>query len=241
MKMNVIWAFGTALLATLGVCSGAEDGFQSLFNGKDLSGWDGNLKLWSVRDGAITGETTPSNPAKGNTFLIYTKVVPDDFELRCLYKMVPGDDKGFANSGIQYRSKVLNPKNWVVGGYQGDMEAGKGYSGILYDEAGVAGGRGIMATRGEKVVWDENCKKQVVGSLGKSEDIQAKIKLGDWNEYVIIVKGYHIQHFINGLATVDVTDNCEAKRVKSGVMALQLHAGPPMLVQFKEIRIKELK
>ena len=213
---------------------GAE-GSKKLFNGTDLTGWNGNPKLWSVKDGTIQGQTTADNPTKGNTFLIYTNGEFADFELRFSYKIVGG------NSGVQYRSKVTKPDAWVVGGYQGDFEAGKTYSGILYDEAGVAGGRGIMAERGQSVVWDEDCKKQVVGSVGKSEDIQAKIKPEEWNDYVIIARGKQLMHQINGLKTVEVTDNCEAKRLTKGVLALQLHAGPPMTVQFKDIRIRELK
>ncbi len=215
----------------------SERGFKSIFNGKDLTGWDGNPKLWSVKDGAITGQTTKENPAKGNTFLIWTNGMVGDFELRCSFKMVPGDEKGFANSGIQYRSKILDPANWVVGGYQADMEAGPTYTGILYEERMT---RGIMAARGEKVVWNKDCKKEVVGSFGTSEELQAIIKQGDWNDYVIIAKGNHLQHFINGKQMVDVTDNCEEKRAMSGILALQLHAGPPMLVQFRNIQIKAL-
>ena len=225
-----------------GICIGAlaadvEAGFQSIFNGKDLTGWDGNPKLWSVKDGAIIGQTTIENPTKGNTFLIWTNGTTADFELRASYKITPNNDKGFANSGFQYRSKILDQTNWVVGGYQGDFEAGATYSGILYEERMT---RGIMATRGQKVVWDNDCKKQVAGSVGQSEEIQAAIKKEDWNEYVIIAKGNHLQHFINGKPTVDVTDECEAKAAKSGVLALQLHAGPPMTVQFKNIRIKQM-
>jgi hypothetical protein len=214
----------------------AEKGFLRIFNGKSLTGWEGNPKLWSVKDGAITGQTTTENPAKGNTFLIWTNGTPADFELRCSFKVTPGDAQGFANSGIQYRSKVLDPANWVVGGYQADMEAGPTYSGILYEERMT---RGIMAARGEKVVWDKDCKKQVVGSLGNPAEIAAAIKKGDWNDYVIIAKGNHLQHFINGKQTVDVTDDCETKRAASGVLALQLHAGPPMMAQFKNIRVKK--
>jgi hypothetical protein len=213
-----------------------EKGFLRIFNGKDLTGWEGNPKLWSVKDGAITGQTTADNPAKGNTFLIWTNGPVGDFELRCSFKLTPGDAKGFANSGIQYRSKVLDPANWVVGGYQADMEAGPTYTGILYEERM----RGIMAQRGEKVVWDKDGKKQVVGSVGDSAEIQAAIKKGDWNDYVIIAKGNHLQQFINRKPTVDVTDEDEAKRAMTGVLALQLHAGPPMMAQFKNIRIKKL-
>jgi len=215
----------------------SEEGFQSLFNGKDLTGWDGNPKLWSVKDDAITGQTTAENPAKGNTFLIWTNGTPGNFELRCSFKLVPGDDKGFANSGIQYRSRIFDPANWVVGGYQADMEAGPNYTGILYEERI----RGIMAQRGEKVVWTEDDKKQVVGSVGDAKDIEASLKKGDWNTYVIIAKGNHLQQFVNGKQTVDVTDDCSAKRAMNGLIALQLHAGSPMMAQFKNLRIKMLE
>jgi hypothetical protein len=227
---------GVVLLAQPVVVPAAEQGFLSIFNGKDLTGWDGNPKLWSVKDGAITGQTTLENPAKGNTFLIWTNGTVGDFELRCSFKLTPGDNKGFANSGIQYRSKVVDPANWVVGGYQADMEAGPTYSGILYEERF----RGIMALRGEKVVWDKDDKKQVVGSVGEAAAIGAAVKQGDWNDYVIIAKGNHLQQFINGKQTMDLTDDCEAKRAMSGVLALQLHAGSPMMVQFKNLRIKKL-
>ena len=229
-------ALGAALMAQISFVTGAEEGFRSIFNGKDLTGWEGNPKLWSVKDGAITGQTTAENPTKGNTFLIWTNGTVGDFELRCSFKLVPGDDKGFANSGIQYRSKVFDPANWVVGGYQADMEAGPTYTGILYEERM----RGILALRGEKVVWDKAGKKQVVGSTGDAAEISAAIKRGDWNDYVIIAKGNHLQQFINGKQTIDLVDEDEAKRAASGVLALQLHAGPPMMAQFKNIRIKKL-
>jgi len=229
-------ALGAAFIVQTSLVTGAEEGFLSIFNGKDLAGWEGNPKLWSVKDGAITGQTTAENPAKGNTFLIWTNGTVGDFELRCSFKLVPGDDKGFANSGIQYRSKVFDPANWVVGGYQADMEAGPTYTGILYEERM----RGILALRGEKVVWDKDGKKQVVGSVGNAAEIEAAIKKGNWNDYVIIAKGNHLQQFINGKQTIDVVDEDEAKRAASGVLALQLHAGPPMMAQFKNIRIKKL-
>ena len=218
-------------LVALCACVTAED--KQLFNGKDLTGWKG-LDFWTVEDGCITGRTTKEKPTKGNTFLVWEGEVAD-FELTFQYKIVGG------NSGVQYRSKLLDPKAFVIAGYQGDFEAGKTYSGILYEERG----RGILAQRGQKVVIKEGAdpkkpKIEVTGSVGKSDEIQAKIKSGDWNEYRVVAKGGHLQHFINGVQTVDVTDET-AVGAKKGLLALQLHAGPPMVVQFKDIVLKEIK
>ena len=224
-----------ALVVTRDVSAQAEKDDQ-IFNGKDLTGWSGNPKFWSVKDGAIIGQTTADNPLKGNTFLIWTNGPVGDFELHCQFKIVANNGDGFANSGIQYRSKILDTNNWVVGGYQADMEAGTTYSGILYEEQMT---RGIMAARGEKVIWDKDCQKKVTGTVGKSEEIQAAIKKGDWNEYVIKARGNHLEHFINGKQTVDVTDDCESKRALTGVLALQLHAGKPMTVEFKNLRLSQ--
>lgn len=212
---------------------------KSLFNGKDLTGWKGLPGFWSVKDGAITGQTTADNLVKENTFLIWDGEA-GDFELHFKYKVVDKDGKadGGGNSGVQYRSKVVKPDYFVVSGYQADFEVGKTYSGILYEEKG----RGILAKRGEKVVITDGDKPgkpkiEVTGEVGKSDEIQAGIKPADWNEFVVIAKGGHLQHFINGKQTVDVTDN-GAVAAKSGLIALQLHVGPPMTVQFKDIVLK---
>ena len=213
----------------------AEEGFQSLFNGKDLTGWTGDANHWSVQDGAITGVTKAEPKLTHNTFLVYTNGDVSDFELRLSYRIVKG------NSGIQYRSRVLEQGKFgpIVGGYQADFEAGKTYSGILYEEKG----RGILAQRGQKTVIKDDGEKhkvEVIGSVGKSDEIQASIKNEDWNDYVVIAKGNHLQHFINGMPTVDVVDESALKAAKAGVLALQVHTGPPMTVQFKNIRIKKL-
>jgi Domain of Unknown Function (DUF1080) len=212
---------------------------HTLFNGKDLTGWKGNPDLWSVENGVITGRTTIEKPAAANTFLIWTGEVAD-FELTLKYKMQPGDDKRFVNSGLQFRSKIVDEKNFVVAGYQADLEYGDQYSGILYEERG----RGILAQRGQKVTLTQGespskPKIQVTGETGQSAEIQAGIKKDDWNEYRIVVRGNHIEQFINGKATVDVTDET-AEAAEKGVLALQLHAGPPMQVQFKDIRYTAL-
>ncbi len=224
---------------------GAEAGFKNLFNGKDLNGWEGNTTLWSVQDGAILGKTGSDGDSKitHNTFLVWKGGEVGDFELRLSYKIVGG------NSGIQYRSKVTEAGKFgpIVAGYQADFEAGKTYSGILYEDRG----RGILAQRGQKTVIKEvevqkNGKKEkqtkveVVGKVGESDDIQAKIKNEDWNDYVVIARGNHLQHFINGVQTIDVVDEQESKAAKTGILALQIHTGPAMTVQFKNIRIKDL-
>lgn len=207
----------------------ADEGFRSIFNGKDLSGWDGDPKFWSVKDGTITGQTTAENPTPQNTFIIWRDGTVDDFELRLKFKIVGG------NSGIQYRSKQMG--KWIIGGYQADFEAGETYSGILYEERG----RGILAQRGQKTVIQEDGKPKVTGSVGDSKKIQAAIKKEDWNDYTIIARGYHFIHKINGVTTVEVQDEDTSHRTAAGLLALQLHQGPPMTVQFKDVQIKRLK
>lgn len=210
--------------------------FVSLFDGKTLEGWDGNPEFWSVQDGVITGQTTKENPTKGNTFLIYRGGEFENFELQLEYKIVGG------NSGIQYRSFEVDPEKtpWVVGGYQGDFEAGDTYSGILYGERF----RGILANRGQQTELrreDGKFQVNVTETLGDSKEIQKAIKKEDWNQYSITADGFHFVHKINGVVTAECTDNDEEQRRASGIIALQLHAGPPMKVQFRNVRIRELK
>ena len=226
---------GLLLLPALAAANGIaqeEKGFFPLFNGKNLEDWDGNPKFWSVEDGAITGTTTKENPTKGNTFLIWRSGVVDDFELRLKVRIVGG------NSGIQYRSEDRG--NWVVSGYQADFDAGGRFSGILYHERG----RGVLAQRGQRTVITREGGKHkvtVVQSLGDPADILAAIRPEQWNDYEIIAKGYEFSHTINGKVTAEVVDQDERGRRASGILALQLHAGPPMRIQFKDIRIKPLK
>lgn len=243
MKCIHIPALACAVLA-LSFTASADEG-KAIFNGKDLTGWEGNPLLWSVKDGCITGITPPdpADPKKGiikhNTFLVWKAGTVGDFELTFKYRIEKG------NSGVQYRSKELPAGEFgpIISGYQADFEAGATYSGILYEEKG----RGILAKRGEKTTVKpaaDGGKKPVVevtGSVGDSAAIQAGIKSEDWNEYKIIAKGNHVQHFINGQQTVDVTDEDSANAPKNGLLALQIHQGPPMVVQFKDLLLKELQ
>lgn len=212
-----------------------EEGFVSIFDGKSLDGWEGNPAIWSVQDGALTGQTKADTNLRHNTFLVWKGGSVEDFELRLSYRIVKG------NSGIQYRSKVIEqgPQGPIVGGYQADFEAGTTYSGILYEERG----RGILAQRGQKVTVRAadggKHKVDVTGSVGESKDIQAAIRSEQWNDYVITAQGNHLVHTINGHTTVDVTDEDAAHAAKSGILALQVHVGPPMTVQFKDVRIRK--
>jgi hypothetical protein len=207
----------------------AADEPQSIFNEKDLTGWEGDPKVWSVEDGAIVGRTTADAPIKDNTFLIWKDGELGDFRLTLEYKIEGG------NSGVQYRSKVVDPEKWIVGGYQADIDSKPVYTGILYDERG----RGILANRGERVTIDRGGKPMATRFADASE-LMKSVNSGDWNEYVIEARGPHLRHTINGKLMSETTDNDSEKSVASGILALQVHQGPPMTVRFRKFRLEEL-
>lgn len=215
-----------------------EKGLKKIFDGKSLEGWDGDDRLWSVKDGVIHGETTEENKANGNTFLIWQGGKVGDFELRLSFRC-----NAVNNSGIQYRSKHITDDSarnkWVVRGYQHEIRNENTFpnvSGFIYGE-GI--GRGRICLLGEKAV-QEGDEKKVVETLITEEEYKKLFKLDDWNDVVIIAKGNHIQHYTNGKLVLDFTDS-DDKVLKEGVLALQLHAGKPMWAEFKDIRIKEIK
>lgn len=215
------------------------DGWITLFNGKDLTGWEGMEGYWSVVDGAIQATETKETSKQTNLILLCSKDNPEkfaNFELRYSWKMVTPT----GNSGVQIRGKIDNPKMLHVGGYQADIDASNGYTGIIYDEGGVAGGRGIMSKRGEKTVWDAENKRSAT-PLDKSDaEIKKLIKpVGEWNEVVLIANGPQITYSINGQVTTEMTDN-SPKACKSGVIGLQMHGGFTMTIQFKDLKIKML-
>lgn len=213
---------------------------RSIFNGKDLTGWDGDPRLWSVKDGALHGETTVDNPAEGNTFIIWKDGVTKDFELRLAFRCSDAN-----NSGIQYRSKHITEgkvrNKWVVRGYQHEIRNERklpSVAGFIYDEGGK---RGRICLVGEKATWGEDGQKKVTGTLVDAEEFQKLFKLDDWNEVVIIARGPRIQHYLNNRLILDFTDLDPRLALREGVLALQLHAGKPMWAEFKDIRIKDIK
>jgi hypothetical protein len=206
---------------------------SALFDEKSFEkDWDGDRNLWSLSDGVVRGETTKEHPAKGNTFLVWRGDTIGDFELRITFRIKGG------NSGIQYRSKQVDGGNkdnrWVISGYQAEVEDTPGKVGFLYHERG----RAYLCNVGEKVEVGEDGKPKVIGKLGEQDAIGKTYKKSDWNDYVIIAEGNHLRHYLNGVQTVDLVDNDPKGRALSGVLALQLHAGPPMVVEFKNGRIK---
>ena len=202
--------------------------FQSLFNGKDLTGWSGKTEFWSVKDGAIFGETTKDKPTKGNTFLVWKGGDVADFVFKTKVRFTGN------NSGVQYRSEFVGkPEDFVVKGYQADLHPKPEFFGMLYAEKW----RGIVARRFERVVVGADGKPQVIGEVG---DKDQKLVDNEWNELTIIAVGNRQIHQVNGVTTMDLTDNHpEAKR--KGILALQLHAGAPMTVEFKDIELRHLK
>jgi len=212
--------------------AGPDAGFAPIFDGKSLTGWDGDPALWRVEEGAITGESTAEAPLNVNQFIIWRQGETDDFELKAEYRIHSG------NSGIQYRSfeKPDEWGRWVVGGYQADIESTDKYTGIMYGERY----RGILALRGQKAVVGDDHKPAVVGSVGDEEGLKAHIRQGDWNEYHIVARGYTMRHYINGHLMSETLDEDKAERRRSGILAFQLHTGPPMKVQFRNIRLKRL-
>ena len=217
--------------AVLNSASGQDDSV-AIFDGKSLEGWEGDHELWRVENGVLVGETT--TPLEKTTYLIWRQGTVDDFELTLSYRITDG------NSGIQYRSQDLG--KFRVTGYQADMGAGNNHSGILYDGfLYEQGGRGIVTKRGERISLNDNGVKKYGSPIGTGESLQSVIKSGDWNQYRIVARGNHLQHFINGTLMSKTADNEGGKQSLTGLLAFQLHAGQPMKVEFKDIHLKRLR
>jgi hypothetical protein len=224
-----------------------EDGFVRIFDGKTLNNWVGDSTYWRVDSGCLVGVVTPETLLKRNSFIIYQGTVPDDFELRLEYKV---SAKG--NSGINYRSEKIEGVPNALRGYQADLNGPNTYTGSNYEERK----RTTLASQGEKTIIppiqispdslqaqiknNQWVPKQVVATLGSPTALKAAIKNGDWNEYRIVVKGNHLQHYINGVLMSDVTDNDTINRRFSGYLGVQVHVGPPMRIAYRNMRLKKL-
>ena len=207
------------------------DGFIALFNGHDLAGWEGLADYWSVKDGAISGHQ--AKEMSKQTFLILSALTVRNFELHFRYRFASPE----GNSGIQFRATVLDAHTYRVGGYQADFDAERQYDGTIYDEAGVAGDRGTMSSRGERTTWDSENRRHVEPLGQGTADLLAFIKVGDWNDAILIARGNHITYSINGHIMTDLVDGSPAA-LQAGRLALQLHQGFTMDIRFKDLKIK---
>ncbi len=227
-------------LADQSAATEAPAGWRTLFNGSDLAGWDGDPRLWSVRDGVIHGETTPEQSTDGNTFLIAEDLLLRDFELELAFRC--GSEN---NSGIQYRSEHVTettrgkPRNpWVVKGYQHEIRNSDtlpDVAGFIYDERGK---RRRICLVGEQAEWTAEGKR-VTGQLIDAAGFKELFRVDDWNDVRIVAEGNRLRHYLNGSLILDFIDD-DAHVRREGILALQLHAGVPMWVEYRDIRIREL-
>lgn len=241
------------LLAVLSSCSsqktsGSIDKEKHLliFDGKTLNGWDFDPTYWRVENGNLVGEVTPANLLKRNSFIIKRDVIIKDFDLKFEYRVSPE-----GNSGINYRSETIDSLPYAMRGYQADIDGPNSYTGQNYEERG----RTTLAYHGQKVVlnrlenpasFTQNIKdnawtKSVVISSASPDSLNKFIKNGDWNECRLIVKGNRMLHYINGILFSDVTDNDTINRRLSGKLGVQVHVGPPMKIEYRNFRLKELQ
>lgn len=205
-------------------------GFEQIFDGKTLKGWDGNPEAWRVENEAIVGESTAEKPLKANTFIIYRGSQPGDFELKLEYRI------NSTNSGVQYRSQELHDVGkWVLKGYQADIDFNNQYTGQLYEERG----RGFLAMRGQMTHLQKG-KKQVIADLRNGDELKAAIKVNDWNKLHIIARGNRLTHILNGHLMAEVIDDDAAGRAMGGLIGFQMHTGPPMKVEYRNIWLKNL-
>ena len=207
-----------------------ETGFQQIFDGKSLNGWDGDANFWRVEDGSIVGETSTDKQPKQNTFLIWRGGKPADFELKLEYRLT-----GF-NSGIQLRSTELPDIKWAMKGYQADMDGAQQYTGQIYEERG----RGFLALRGQFTYIGEGKKPGLVGSLGDNAALKEFIKGAEWNDLHLIARGNTLVQVLNGHVMSMLIDDDAANRALDGLIGIQVHRGPAMKVEVRNIRLKRL-
>ena len=215
-------------------------GFVSLFDGSTLKGWDGDPKFWRAEGGAMIGQTTATNPLKENSFLIWRGGEPADFELKVEYRI------DATNSGIQFRSVHLpagTPAgrgsiagNWVLKGYQADIDAANQFTGQIYEERG----RAFLAMRGQFSYIPDGGGPRVVGKLQNADDELLKIiNVNDWNQAHVIARGNMITEILNGHVTSVVVDDDTKGRALKGLLGFQIHVGEPMKVEFRNIWLKQ--
>jgi hypothetical protein len=213
--------------------AGDEPGFQAIFDGKTLAGWEGNPTYWRVENGALTGEITPATVIKSNTFIIWRGGKPRDFELKLEYRITAD-----GNSGINYRSSIvsdaLTPENrFAMRGYQCDLDGRKRYPGNNYEEKG----RLFLAVRGQMTHVVGGRPPILVSTIGDTNEL-ARVVTDDWNAVHLIARGNVLTHIINNRVMTVVVDDDVANRPNDGLIGVQVHVGPPMKVEYRNVRLK---
>ncbi len=232
---------------TFAQSSKSNKGFVPIFDGKTLNGWKGDTTYWRVENGNLVGEITPATVLKTNSFIIWQGGRLSDFELTLEFKIT-----GAGNSGINYRSLPVSDVPHALKGYQADIDGANRYTGQNYEERA----RTTLAYRGEIVTVNpsENSSaalkdhiknnawlnRNVTGSLGNIDSLKKGIKTEDWNKVHLIVKGKKLQHYVNGVLMSQVTDNDKVNAKSSGLLGVQVHVGPPMKVEFRNVRLKKI-
>ncbi|MGQ0634753.1 MAG: 3-keto-disaccharide hydrolase [Planctomycetaceae bacterium] len=211
-----------------------DAGFESIFDGKTLNGWEGDPKYWRVEDGCLVGVVTPETVMKQNSFIIWRGGVTRDFELKVQYRV---SSRG--NSGINYRSVEIPGQPWAMRGYQCDIDGEDKWTGHNYDEK-APGGRGILALRGQVTRVLEGKRPQIIGTVGEKEALEMFLRKEDWNDCHIIARGNIMVHMVNGHVTSVVIDDDVKNRRMEGQLGVQVHVGPPMKIEYRNFRIKHL-
>jgi Domain of Unknown Function (DUF1080) len=211
--------------------SAEEAGFESIFDGT-LKNWDGDPLYWKAENNTLIGEVRPDTLLKRNTFIIWRGGELGDFELKLEYRV-----SAEGNSGINYRSVEVPDVKWALKGYQDDIDGKDQWSGQNYEERG----RTFLAYRGQSVVMKPGAKPELVKSLGDRAELQKKVLKEDWNQVHIIAKGNLMQHFTNGILMSEVLDEDPEKRMMTGLLGVQVHVGPPMKIEYRNIRVKRIK
>jgi hypothetical protein len=254
MSTKLLQAGFLSTLVLLGGCKvsntgNSEKGFVKIFNGQNLDGWEGDPTYWRVENGNLVGEITPATLLKANSFIIWKGGEPADFELKGEFNIAKA-----GNSGINYRSERLTDVPFALRGYQADIDGNNRYTGQNYEERK----RTTLAYRGQittispqtgsmtpeqvraKVQRNAWTDLKVTGSLGHTDSLKTKIKTEDWNDFHLVVKGNRLQHYVNGILMSDVTDNDQVNGKSKGFLGVQVHVGPPMKVQYRNLRLKQL-
>lgn len=210
----------------------SDVGFRPIFDGKTLNGWEADPRYWRVEDGEMVGEITPATLLKQNNFAIWRGGKPGNFVLKAEFRIT---DHG--NSGINYRSEEISGTKYLLRGYQADIDGAGKYTGQNYEERG----RTFLAPRGAITYVATGEKPAIIASLGSSDELKAFIHPpGEWNQYEIIARGNVLIHVLNGHVMCEVIDDDTEHRKMSGLIGVQVHVGPPMKIEYRNMLLKEL-